>query len=96
MSNVMFVAGKYSSSTVQLRWLSGIAWPRSVLKLGGSKRPKSFTLTMLAEGLGADMHFGPHEVLLNLDLRFRDGLSVSEINEAIDRIERTSAADIQT
>lgn len=35
------------------------------------------------------MHFGPHEVLLNLDLRFRDGLSVSEINEAIDRIERT-------
>ena len=42
------------------------------------------------------MHFGPNEVLLNLDLRFRDGLSVSEINEAIDRIERTSAADIQT
>jgi cation diffusion facilitator family transporter len=34
------------------------------------------------------MHFGPHEVLLNLKLRFRDHLSTREIGEAVDRIEK--------
>ncbi len=33
------------------------------------------------------MHFGPQEVLLNLDIKFRNGLSAEEIEAAIDRIE---------
>lgn len=34
------------------------------------------------------MHFGPEEILLNLDIRFREELSVAEVTEAIDRIEQ--------
>jgi cation diffusion facilitator family transporter len=34
------------------------------------------------------MHFGPHEILLNLDIRFREDLSVTQVTEAIDRIEQ--------
>ncbi len=33
------------------------------------------------------MHFGPAEILLNMDLRFEKGLSTAEITEAVDRIE---------
>ena len=36
------------------------------------------------------MHFGPQEILLNLDIRFREDLSVAQVTEAIDRIDRTS------
>ena len=35
------------------------------------------------------MHFGPHEVLLNLDLHFRTGLSDAEVSDAVDRIENS-------
>jgi cation diffusion facilitator family transporter len=34
------------------------------------------------------MHFGPDEVLLNLDVRFRSGLSSETIMGAVDRLER--------
>ena len=34
------------------------------------------------------MHFGPHEVLVNLDLQFRRHISADEIAAAVDRIER--------
>lgn len=34
------------------------------------------------------MHLGPDEVLLNLDLRFRRGLSLAEVEQAVGRIER--------
>jgi cation diffusion facilitator family transporter len=34
------------------------------------------------------MHFGPREILLNLDIRFREDLSVAEATQAIDRIEQ--------
>jgi divalent metal cation (Fe/Co/Zn/Cd) transporter len=34
------------------------------------------------------MHLGPHEVLLALDVRFRGDLSVSEVREAVERLER--------
>ena len=34
------------------------------------------------------MYFGPHEILLVLDVQFRKGLSGVEVTEAIDRIER--------
>jgi cation diffusion facilitator family transporter len=34
------------------------------------------------------MHFGPQEILLNLDIRFREDLSVAEVTQAIDRIEQ--------
>jgi cation diffusion facilitator family transporter len=33
------------------------------------------------------MHLGPHEVLVNLDLQFRRGLSTTDIAAAVDRIE---------
>ncbi|HET8677385.1 MAG TPA: cation diffusion facilitator family transporter [Blastocatellia bacterium] len=33
------------------------------------------------------MHFGPQEVLLNLDIKFRPGLSAEEIEAAVDRME---------
>ncbi len=33
------------------------------------------------------MHFGPQEVLLNLDIKFRPGLSAGEIEAAVDRLE---------
>lgn len=33
------------------------------------------------------MHFGPHDILLNLDVRFRRGLSLTEVTHAISRIE---------
>jgi cation diffusion facilitator family transporter len=33
------------------------------------------------------MHFGPQEVLLNLDIKFRSGLSAEEIEAAVDRME---------
>lgn len=39
------------------------------------------------------MHFGPHEILLNLDIRFRDGLSIAELSAAIDRIEEAIRRD---
>jgi cation diffusion facilitator family transporter len=34
------------------------------------------------------MHFGPQEVLLNLDLQFEDDLSASDVASVVDRIER--------
>lgn len=33
------------------------------------------------------MHFGPQEILLNLDIKFHSGLSAAEIEAAVDRIE---------
>jgi divalent metal cation (Fe/Co/Zn/Cd) transporter len=34
------------------------------------------------------MHFGPHEVLLNLDVRFRPELSSEQVMAAVDRLEQ--------
>jgi cation diffusion facilitator family transporter len=33
------------------------------------------------------LHFGPEEILLNLDIKFRKGLSAEEIEAAVDRLE---------
>jgi len=34
------------------------------------------------------MHFGPHEVLLTLEVKFRDNLSATEVREAVGRLTR--------
>jgi len=34
------------------------------------------------------MYFGPHTVLLTVDIEFRDRLSVIEVEEAVDRLEK--------
>lgn len=33
------------------------------------------------------MHFGPHQILVNLDVKFRKGLSAEEVSGAVDRLE---------
>jgi hypothetical protein len=33
------------------------------------------------------MHFGPDQVLVNLDVQFRPGLPASEVEAAVDRLE---------
>jgi cation diffusion facilitator family transporter len=43
---------------------------------------------VLSVGPPMTMHLGPEDVLLNLDLRFRPGLSTSEIEAAVERLER--------
>jgi len=35
------------------------------------------------------MHMGPHSLLLNINLQFRDGLKADGVEAAIDRLERT-------
>ena len=35
------------------------------------------------------MHFGPNEVLLNLDIQFRQELSATELTSTVDRLEKT-------
>lgn len=38
-------------------------------------------------GRALTMHFGPKEVLVNLDVRFRSGLSTQQIMDAVDRLQ---------
>ena len=35
------------------------------------------------------MHMGPYSLLLNMDLRFRNGIDAAEVEDAIDRLEKT-------
>ena len=39
------------------------------------------------------MHFGPHTILLAMDLRFRRDLSAAEVEESIDRLEEAIRKD---
>jgi divalent metal cation (Fe/Co/Zn/Cd) transporter len=40
------------------------------------------------------LHFGPHEVLLAADVRFRKGLSSAEVTSVVERLDRTIRAEI--
>lgn len=74
----------------------GLAYESKGLLIGeGASRE---TIESICKIAGADpavkrvmppltMHFGPQEVLLNLDIKFRNGISAEEIEAAIDRIE---------
>ena len=53
----------------------------SICKLAGADRAVERVMPPLT------MHFGPQEVLLNLDIKFRSGLTAEEVEAAVDRIE---------
>ena len=74
-----------------------LAWESKELLLGEAVRPE--IVESLRALVAADpdvirlrrpltMHLAPHEVLLNLDIQFREGLSAAEIVQAVDRIEQ--------
>ena len=74
----------------------GLAYESKGLLIGEGARRE--TIESICKIAGSDpgvervmppltMHFGPQEVLLNLDIKFRKGLSAEEIEAAIDRIE---------
>jgi cation diffusion facilitator family transporter len=75
-----------------------LAYESKGLLIGEGVRPR--TLASIRALVEADpaveeavrvltMHFGPHEILLNLDIRFREELTITQVTEAIDRIEQT-------
>ncbi len=75
-----------------------LAYESKGLLLGEGADPR--TLARIREIAAADpavrevvrpltMHFGPQEVLLALELRFRQGLSASEVATAVERLDRT-------
>ena len=42
------------------------------------------------------MQMGPDQVLVNVDIRFRRGLEVAELESAIDRIEKSIRQEVPT
>jgi cation diffusion facilitator family transporter len=73
-----------------------LAFESRGLLLGESADPKTVAgIRALAEADPAvervrrplTMHFGPEQVLLNLDVQFRPGLSAPEVEQAVDRLE---------
>jgi divalent metal cation (Fe/Co/Zn/Cd) transporter len=43
------------------------------------------------------MQLGPHDVLVNIEVNFREGLTVAQLDEALDRVEtsiRTAEKDV--
>ncbi len=75
---------------------SGLVAEMKGLITGEGVSPEmSRTILQLAEGDEAvqtaqqplTMYLGPHQVLMNLNVKFRDGLSTAELNRAVDRIE---------
>lgn len=44
---------------------------------------------VVSAGRPLTMHFGPQEVLLNLDVQFREGLSSAELAASVDRMEKS-------
>jgi cation diffusion facilitator family transporter len=73
-----------------------LAYESRGLLLGESADPKTVaSIRALAEADSAvervrhplTMHFGPEQVLLNLDVQFRRGLSAPELEPAVDRLE---------
>ena len=73
-----------------------LAYESRSLLLGESADPRTVAgIRALAEADPAvevvrrplTMHFGPEQVLLNLDVQFRRGLSAAEVEAAVDRLE---------
>ena len=73
-----------------------LAYESMGLLIGESAHPR--TLSDICRLASADpaveqvrgpltMYFGPHEMLLNLDIQFRQGLFVAEIGAAVDHLE---------
>ena len=75
----------------------GLVYQCQTLLLGESaNRDVQESIRTLAEKDGAvaevidllTMHFGPQEILLNLRLRFRAGMTTEEMGEVVDRLEK--------
>jgi cation diffusion facilitator family transporter len=75
-----------------------LAWESKELLLGEAVRPEVVESVRALAAADPDvanlrrpltMHLSPYEVLLNLDVQFREGISAAEVVRAVDRLEQS-------
>jgi len=75
-----------------------LAWESKELLLGEAVRPEVAESVRALAAADPDvanlrrpltMHLSPYEVLLNLDVQFREGISAAEVVRAVDRLEQS-------